>query len=154
MTVRLRLGAFLNFPSRKDVFIARRLTQSLRPSYTSEFSQGDPVTSGHLGHRIGRKEPEATSQLRSSWYIPLDIFPTRCNITQLIYFWKIALRVSGGISTHHQEHIQLYLQYLVHVNRSVTYVTDRYNSHTTLRPAPALPQYRQVAVKVNKYQIL
>ena len=42
-----------------------------------------------------------------------DIFPTRCNITQFIYFWKTALHVSGGISTHHQEHTQLYLQYLV-----------------------------------------
>ena len=50
-------------------------------------------------------------------YIPLDIFPTRCKITQFIYFWKSALHVSGGISTNHQEHIQLYLQYLVHVNR-------------------------------------
>ena len=45
-------------------------------------------------------------------YIPLDIFP-RCNITQFIYFWETALHVSGGNSTHHQEHIQLYLQYLV-----------------------------------------
>jgi hypothetical protein len=27
-----------------------------------------------------------------------------------------------------------------------TYVTDRYNSHTTLRPAPTLPQWRQIAV--------
>ena len=55
-------------------------------------------------------------------YIPLDIFPTRCNITQFIYFWKTALHVSGGISTHHQEHTQLYLQYLI------------------LRPAPTLQQ--------------
>ena len=46
-------------------------------------------------------------------YIPFDIFTTRCNITQFIYFWKTALHVSGGISTHHQEHTQLYLQYLV-----------------------------------------
>ena len=46
-------------------------------------------------------------------YIPFDIFPTRCNITQFIYFWKTALHVSGGISTQHQEHTQLYLQYLV-----------------------------------------
>jgi len=44
---------------------------------------------------------------------PFDVFPTRCNITQFIYFWKTALHVSGGISTHHQEHTQLYLQYLV-----------------------------------------
>ena len=42
-----------------------------------------------------------------------DIFPTRCNVTQFIYFWKTALHVSGGISTHHQEHTELYLQYLV-----------------------------------------
>ena len=46
-------------------------------------------------------------------YNPFDIFPTRCNTTQFIYFWKTALHVSGGISTHHQELIQLYLQYLV-----------------------------------------
>jgi hypothetical protein len=35
--------------------------------------------------------------------IPFDIFPTICNITQFIYFWKTALHFSGGISTHHQE---------------------------------------------------
>jgi hypothetical protein len=46
-------------------------------------------------------------------YIPLDIFPTRCNFTQFIYFWKTALHVSGGISTRRQEHTQLYLRYLV-----------------------------------------
>ena len=45
--------------------------------------------------------------------IPFDIFPTRCNVTQFIYFWKTAPHVSGGTSTHHQEHTQLYLQYLV-----------------------------------------
>jgi hypothetical protein len=50
-------------------------------------------------------------------YIPLDIFPTRCNITQFIYLWKTALHVSSGISKHHQEHIQSHLQYLVLVNR-------------------------------------
>jgi hypothetical protein len=38
-------------------------------------------------------------------------------MTQFIYFWKTALHISGGISTHHQEHTQLYLQYLVLVNR-------------------------------------
>ena len=42
-----------------------------------------------------------------------DIFPTRCNITHFIYFWKTALHVSGGTSTHHQEHTQLHLQRLV-----------------------------------------
>jgi len=46
-------------------------------------------------------------------YIPFDVFPTRCNITQFIYFWKTALHVSGGTFTHHQEHTQRYLQYLV-----------------------------------------
>ena len=44
---------------------------------------------------------------------PFDIFQTRCIVTQFIYSWKTALPVSGGISTHHQEHTQLYLQYLV-----------------------------------------
>ena len=49
----------------------------------------------------------------ASFDIPLD----RCNnITQCIYFWKTALYVSGRISTHYEEHIQLYLQYLVLVN--------------------------------------
>ena len=48
-------------------------------------------------------------------YIPFDMFLTRCNITQFIYLWKNALHISGGVSTHHQENTQLYLQYLVHV---------------------------------------
>jgi len=56
-----------------------------------------------------------TNQSRS--YLNHLVFPTRCNITQFIYFWKTALHVSGSISTHHQEHTQLYLQYLVLVNR-------------------------------------
>ena len=30
-----------------------------------------------------------------------------------VYFWKTSLHVSGGIYTHHQEHTQLSLQYLV-----------------------------------------
>ena len=46
-------------------------------------------------------------------YILFDSFPSRCNFTPLIYFWKTALHVSGGIPIHHQEHIQLYLQYMV-----------------------------------------
>jgi hypothetical protein len=49
-------------------------------------------------------------------YIPFDIFPTRCNITQFIYFWETALHVSDDISAHHREHTPLYLQYLVLVN--------------------------------------
>jgi hypothetical protein len=33
-----------------------------------------------------------------------------------IYLYlEIALHVTGGISTHHQEHVQLYLQHLVFV---------------------------------------
>ena len=50
---------------------------------------------------------------RKYLHIPFDIFPTRCNIRQFIYFWKTALHVSGGVATHHQENTQLYLQYLV-----------------------------------------
>ena len=46
-------------------------------------------------------------------YIPFDVFPNRCNATQFFYLWNTALHISGGISTHHQEHTQLYLQYLV-----------------------------------------
>ena len=46
-------------------------------------------------------------------YITFEIFPTRCNVTQYIYFWKTALHVPGRISTYHQEHTQLYLQHLV-----------------------------------------
>jgi len=33
--------------------------------------------------------------------------------TQFVYFWKTTLHVSVGTSTYHQEHTQLYLQYLV-----------------------------------------
>ena len=76
-------------------------------------------------------------------YIPFGMFPTWCNFTQLIYFWKTALHVSGCIFTHHQEHTQLYLQYLVLVK------------HLPLpwmswiwKPAPTHPQERQVAVTV------
>ena len=32
-------------------------------------------------------------------------------------YLETALHVSGGISTHHQEHIQLYLQHLVLVKQ-------------------------------------
>ena len=45
--------------------------------------------------------------------ITFDTHPTRRNITQFIYLWKTTLHVSGGVSTHHQEHTQLYLQHLV-----------------------------------------
>ena len=30
-------------------------------------------------------------------------------------YLETALHVSGGVSTHHQKHTQLYLQHLVHV---------------------------------------
>ena len=46
-------------------------------------------------------------------YIPFGMFRTGCNCTHFIYFWKTALHVSGGTSTHHQEHTQPYLQHLV-----------------------------------------
>ena len=36
----------------------------------------------------------------SFWYIS-----NKMQLTQFIYFWKTALHVSGGIFTHHQEHI-------------------------------------------------
>ena len=55
--------------------------------------------------------------VNSCTVITLHIFPTRRNNIQCIYFWKTTLHISGGISTHHQEHTQLYLQYLVLVNR-------------------------------------
>ena len=44
--------------------------------------------------------------------LPFDIFPTKCNVTQFIYFWKSTLHVSGGISPIIRS-TQLYLQYLV-----------------------------------------
>jgi hypothetical protein len=31
----------------------------------------------------------------------------------LFFFWKTTLHVSGGVSTYHQEHTQLYFEYLV-----------------------------------------
>ena len=36
---------------------------------------------------------ETVMFLYSPEYIPFDIFPTRCNITQFIYFWKSALHI-------------------------------------------------------------
>jgi hypothetical protein len=41
-------------------------------------------------------------------YIPFDTFSIIFNIKQFIYFWKNALHVSGGISTHHQEHTTVF----------------------------------------------
>jgi hypothetical protein len=42
------------------------------------------------------------------------VYPTRCNITQLILFGN-ALHVLGGFITHNQERKQRYLQHLVFV---------------------------------------
>jgi hypothetical protein len=72
-----------------------------------------------------------------------------------IYLYlETALRVSGGTSTHHQEHIQLYLQHLVFVMPLVT-ATCRYCGRvgtglsvlwvayatpSTLKPVPTIPR--------------
>jgi hypothetical protein len=64
-------------------------------------------------------------------------------------YLQIALHVSGGTSTHHQERIQLYLQNLAFVTPlllpaatgtglSVLWVA--YATHSTLKPAPTLPR--------------
>ena len=53
----------------------------------------------------------AIANKKRNFCILLDL--VHHNITQFIYFWKTALHVSSSISTHHQEHTQLYLQYLV-----------------------------------------
>jgi hypothetical protein len=45
-------------------------------------------------------------------FIPIYISNKMQRYTVYLYL-KTALHVSGGISTHHQEHTQLYLQYLV-----------------------------------------
>jgi hypothetical protein len=72
-----------------------------------------------------------------------------------VYLYLVtALHVLGGISTHHQERIQLYLQHLVFVTPlllsaaiveeleptglSVLWVA--YATHNTLKPVPTLPQ--------------
>jgi hypothetical protein len=68
---------------------------------SSSFNKFDNSSKFNLQASVHRK------------YISFDIFSTICNITQFIYFWKTALHVSGGISTHYQEQTQLYLQYLV-----------------------------------------
>jgi len=53
-----------------------------------------------------------------------------------LFYLETALHVSGGTTTHHQERKQLYLQHLV------------FATHSTLKPVPTLPRYRQVAVTV------
>jgi hypothetical protein len=72
---------------------------------------------------VPRRYVSFTILQNSEAYIPFDTFPTRCIFTRFIYFWKSALHVWGGISTHHQEHTQLYLQYLVGVKPLLLPVT-------------------------------
>jgi len=61
-----------------------------------------------------------------------------------LLYMETALHVSGGTSTHHQEHKQLYLQHLVFVTLlllSATIVEElMYATHSTLKPVPTLPQ--------------
>ena len=78
----------------------------------------NPMTNTDAFVRCWRRVPcflilTVSCHFRHPPHVPFDKFPTKCNITQFIYFWKIDLHVSGGISTQHQEHTQLYLQYLV-----------------------------------------
>ena len=66
--------------------------------------------------RIRKKEKRKTKEKKkerkgrphATYTLTFDIFPRRCNITQFIYFWKTNLHVSGGISTHHQEHTTVF----------------------------------------------
>jgi hypothetical protein len=62
----------------------------------------------------------------------------------LYLYLETALHVSGGISTHHQERIQLYLQNLVFVTPLL--LSDAIVEE--LEPVPSLPRYRQIAVTV------
>jgi hypothetical protein len=65
-------------------------------------------------------------------------------------YLETALHVSGGISTHHQERIQFYLQHLVFVTPlllSAAIVEElepvlwvAYTTHSTLKPVPTLPR--------------
>jgi len=47
-------------------------------------------------------------------YIPIYI-QQDATFTQFFLYLETAVRVSGGTSTHQQEHIQLYLQHLAFV---------------------------------------
>jgi hypothetical protein len=38
-----------------------------------------------------------------------NIYPTKCNVTQFIYIWKLLNMFRVCASTHHQKRIQLYL---------------------------------------------
>jgi hypothetical protein len=47
--------------------------------------------------------------------IVFQYIPKKMQRYTVYLYLETALHVSGGTSTHHQEHIQLYLQYLVFV---------------------------------------
>ena len=88
--------------------------------------------------------------------------PTRCDSIQFVYCRKLLYKFQAVTppiirSTYNCIYSVWYLLNITAVclycgrfraglsvvcelYRSVTYVTDRYNSHTTLRPAPNLPQ--------------
>jgi hypothetical protein len=46
---------------------------------------------------------------------PIPIYIQHDATLHSLFYLETALHVSGGISTHHQEHTQLYLQHLVFV---------------------------------------
>jgi hypothetical protein len=60
-------------------------------------------------------------------------------------YLEIALHVSSGTSTRHQERILLYLQHLVLVtplllSAAISWNWFQYATHSTLRPVPTLPR--------------
>jgi hypothetical protein len=63
-----------------------------------------------------------------------------------LFYLETALHVSGGMTTHHHESKQLYLQHLVFVTPlllSVAIVEElelAYANHSTLKPVPTLPR--------------
>jgi hypothetical protein len=71
-----------------------------------------------------------------------------------LFYLETALHVSGGITTHHQERIQLYLQRLVFVkalllNAAIVEELELVCcGWHTLKPVPTLPRKKQVAVTV------
>jgi hypothetical protein len=59
-----------------------------------------------------------------------------------LFYLETALHVSVGISTHHQEHKQLYLQHLVFVTPLLlsAAIVEELELLSTLKPVPALPR--------------
>jgi hypothetical protein len=59
-----------------------------------------------------------------------------------LFYLEIALHVSGGTTTHHQERNQLYLQHLVFVTPLLlpAAIVEEYTTHSTLKPFPTLPR--------------